>query len=293
MLKTLAEEKNITRTAERLFISQPSITYRLHALEDELKIKIVFRTPTGVLPTRQGEMLFEYAKEMLAEEASVKARLLSLENKVAGNLRIASQSTFANYRLPRILKGFLDDYPEVEISLKTGKSLPMVKLLEKGEMSLAIVRGDSPWSGEKYLLMEEPICLASSIPMALDELPNKPRIVYQTSQSLQDLMDRWWCENYTKPSRVSMEVDSMDTCRRMVVCGLGWALLPTICFDEQDSFYTDELRWRSGEPVLRRTWVIYQQASLELSTVRAFIDYLKNDAKTRRESAGASAKQEN
>lgn len=67
----------------------------------------------------------------------------------------------------------------------------------------------------------------------------------------------------------------MDTCRQMVLHGLGWAILPFIGLKEHDSLYTQKLHWRDGTPVLRRTWMLYRNSSLELSAVHAFIDYIK------------------
>ena len=53
IIQTLAKEKNITVTAEKLFISQPALTYRIKRMEDELKIKLLVRTSKGVfLPAR-------------------------------------------------------------------------------------------------------------------------------------------------------------------------------------------------------------------------------------------------
>lgn len=274
ILKTIAEEKNITRAAERLFISQPAITYRLRMLEKEFRAKIAFRTPNGVMLTSQGEYLLSYAESMLLQLTKTKEKLLGMENKVYGPLRIACSTIFANFALPQILKGFLESYPDVEIYLNTGRSRQVHRMLEREEVSVGIIRGDYPWTEERHLLREEAICLVSRLPLELDELPDKPRIVYGTDTSLQAMMDEWWRESYYRPPKVHMAVDIMDTCRRMVAHGLGWAILPSIGLSEHDNLYTRELFWKSGKPLQRRTWALCHHVSLELPTVRAFLDYL-------------------
>lgn len=65
VLKLLHEEKNITKTAEKLFVSQPSLSYRLKNLEKEMGADIIFKTKTGIEFTSEGEYLVKYAKEML------------------------------------------------------------------------------------------------------------------------------------------------------------------------------------------------------------------------------------
>lgn len=275
ILKTISEEKNITKAAERLYISQPALSYRLKNLEREFGAKIVLRTTTGIMFTHQGEHLLNYALEMLTKLAIAKERIQNMDNKIQGTLRIGSSSIFAHYELPAILKGFLERYPDVDISLKTGLSSQINKMLQKEEFAVAILRGDYFWPEEKHLLQQEPICLVSASPIDLQDLPSRPRINYGTDSSLRVMLEDWWRELFSCPPKVTMEVDSMDTCRQMVLRGLGWAILPLIGLKQHDSLYTRELHWRDGTPVLRRTWLLYRNSSLELSAVHAFTDYLK------------------
>jgi len=278
LLKTIAAERNITKAAERLYVSQPAVTYRLRMLEKQFRTKIFFRTPNGVMLTPQGEFLLSYAEDMLLQLTKTKEKLLSMEDKVYGTLRIGCSAIFANFALPQILTGFLDRYPEVEISLKTGLSRQVHRMLEREEVSVAIVRGDYAWPEEKHLLFKEPICLVSRSPLELEDLPDRPRIVYGTDSSLQLMMDEWWRQTFFRPPRTHMVVDTMDICRRMVAHGLGWAILPAIGLNEHDALFRRELYWKNGAPVERQTWVMCHYASLELNTVREFIKYLKSSA---------------
>lgn len=277
ILKTIAEEKNITKAADRLYISQPALTYRLRNLENEFGAKLVSRHPNGVNLTPQGEYLLSYTVEMLLRLNKAKEHIKNMENKVQGTLRLGSSSVFAHYELPPILKNFLELYPDVEISLKTGLSRRINRMLQKEEVSIAIIRGDYHWPEEKFLLREEPICLVSSSPIEFRELPHRPQVSYLTDSSLEPMVHEWWRESFSQPPRITMEVDSMDTCRQMVLHGLGWAILPAIGLgSNQGDLFTRELFWRNGNPLLRRTWLMFPKASLELSSVRAFAEFLKH-----------------
>jgi len=275
MLRTISEEKNITKAAERLYISQPALSYRLKNLEKEFGAKIVLRNTTGVVFTHQGEYLLDYALKMLSQLTITKERIQNMKNKIQGTLRIGTSAIFAHYELPSILKGFLECYPDVDISLKTGLSSQINKMLQKDEFTVAILRGDHFWPEEKHMLQEEHICLTSRSEINFDDLPQLPRINYGTDSSLHEMLENWWHEIFPCPPNITMEVDSMDTCRQMVLHGLGWAILPFIGLKEHDSLYTQKLHWRDGTPVLRRTWMLYRNSSLELSAVHAFIDYIK------------------
>ncbi len=274
-LKTIAEEKNITKAAERLFISQSALTYRLQNMEKEFKAKLFSRHAKGVQLTPQGEKLLAYAQDMLSGFRKAKESIASMQNKVQGTLRLGSSSVFAHYELPRILKDFLQLYPEVEISLKTGLSAPISRLLQKEEISVAISRGDHNWAGEKFLMRAEPLCLVNSGPLEIAELPLLPQIRYRTDSSLEQDIKEWWNGTFSRPPRITMEVDSMDACRQMVLNGLGWAILPAIGLGKQDGLFTRPLFWPDGRPLERKTWLLYFSSSLELPAVHAFVSYIK------------------
>ena len=276
ILKTIAEEKNITKAAARLFISQPALTYRLKNIEEEFGTQLVSRIPRGVVFTPQGDFLLAYASEMLHRFGAVKEQIKNMENKVQGALRMGSSGVFAHFALPGILKGFLDLYPEVEISLKTALSYQIIRMLEKQEITVAIVRGEHGWEGERFLLTEEPVCLVSRENLDSGDLLNKPHIRYGTDTSLQKMLDDWWRKNFNAPPHTTMEVNTMDTAREMVLNGLGWTILPTIGLPKNDDLFIRELFWPDGKPLVRNTWVLCSNGALQLHTVQAFIRYLKS-----------------
>lgn len=276
ILKTIAEERNLTKAAARLYISQPALTYRLKNIEEEFGAQVVSRVPSGVELTPQGEYLLAYAAEMLHKFGAVKERIKNMVDKVQGSLRIGASSVFAHYTLPKILKGFLTFYPEVQVSLKTGLSSKVVEMLQRQEVTLAIVRGDHEWDGERFLLSEEPLCLASRGPVEFGELLARPYIRYNTDFALQRLLEDWWRKNFNAPPNTAMEVTTMETARQMVLHGLGWSILPGIGLARKYGLYSQPLHWPDGTPLMRKTWVLCSNGSLELQTVRAFLNYLES-----------------
>lgn len=275
MLKTIAEEKNVTKAAERLYISQPALSYRLKNMEKEIGAAILIRTTNGVSFTQQGEYLLKYANDMLRQFTCLKENIQNMSNTVQGTLRLGSSAVIAHYELPTILKDFFALYPNVEVSLKTGMSQKINRLLQKDDIAVAILRGDFSWDEEKHLLRNEPICLVSSQPLQLKELPDKPSISAYTDGPLQTLIDEWWRQNFDRPPMVTMELDSMETCRQMVCHGLGWAILPAIGVSKHQGLYRQPLYRKNGEPLCRPTWLLCRHTALEISAIRAFVDHVK------------------
>ena len=95
IIKTLYEEKNITKAAERLFITQPALTYRLQVIEQELGAKIVNRGKKGIEFTKEGEYVFRYAEKMIYEFQKLKETLQNMDNKIQGTFRLAVTASFA------------------------------------------------------------------------------------------------------------------------------------------------------------------------------------------------------
>jgi len=275
ILKAIFEEKTITKAAESLYISQPALSNRLKNMEKEFDTKILLRNSNGVIFTPAGEHLLVYAREMLRQLTLTQEKIKNMGDTVYGTLHLGTSSVFAHCELPAILQGFIARYPHIDISLKTGLSSKIIKMLQKEEIAVAVVRGDHFWPEEKYMLREESLYLASYQPIVFHNLPHLPRVNYGTDPSLRDMVQNWWYETFSCPPNISMQVDSMDTCRQMVLHNLGWAILPEIGLKEPNSLYTQKLHWQDGTPVLRRTQMVYRNSLLELSAVSAFVNYLQ------------------
>jgi len=275
ILKTLYKEKNITKTAEKLFITQPALTYRLQSIEQEFGVKIVTRGKKGVEFTFEGEYVYRYAEKMIIEFRKVKEKLQNMDNMIQGKLRIAVSSSFAYYPLPIILKDFLTLYPEVEVNLVTGRSSDVTKLVHKQEAHLGIIRGDHHWAEAKHVLSEEPLFVASKQKITLEQLPHLPRINYDTDQSLKRVIDYWWDQHFSTPPLITMDVNQIEICRKMVAQGLGYAIFPSLAIIDNEELYKINLIDANKKPITRETSIIFRHEAIESSVVKAFFDFVQ------------------
>lgn len=275
ILKVLYEKKNITKTGQNLFISQPTVTGRIQKIEEEFGVKIVYRGNKGVNFTPQGEYLAKFASDMIFRLRHVKENLTSMENKVVGTLRIGATRYFTKYKLPKILKLFKDLYPDVEYKVTTAWSNDLLNLASNQEVHIGFIRGDYSWAEQKYLLFEEPMVIASLAEIDLANLPNQPRIDYRTDYLTKGMIDNWWRDNYTSPPLISMEVDNVDTCKEMILSGMGYAIMPCMFINEITTMHKAILKNTNNKPLLRRTWMIWQNEQVEMNIVKCFVDFIK------------------
>nr|WP_316245680.1 LysR family transcriptional regulator [Robertmurraya massiliosenegalensis] len=277
ILRDLYEKRNITKTAESLFISQPALTNRLHHIENEFQVKIVNRGRRGVQFTPEGEYLAKYAIEMLHKYQQTKEAVQHMKNQVAGTLRLGVSNFFTKYQLPSLLEKFRTRYPEIEYEIETGWSKDMYQALYNQAVHIAFIRGDYGFIGEKELLFEEEIFVVSKEKMDLSKLPEMPRIDYETDVLLKEQVDQWWRVNYKEPPNRFMTVNQVDTCKEMVVSGLGYGILPSMMIEEAKGLHKEVLTAEDGSPMVRKTWMYYHPQSLKTTAVKAFVEFVKEE----------------
>lgn len=275
ILKTVNEEKNITRASEKLFISQPALTYRIKQLEKDMGITIIWRNKRGIKFSAEGEYLVSYSIRMLKELQKTKDRVVNMNNSTEGTIRLGVSGNFARFALPDILRDFTNQYKNIQFVLYTGLSPEIVKMLEEEDVYVGIVRGENQWNEKKLNLNEETICIISKEPIDLKNLPSLPRISYKTDSELHKIIDKWWQKNFNVPPLTTMHLDNIETSRKLVLNGLGYAIIPSIGLNEvEDDLYIYPIKDLDGKTILRETSLIYKENSLNFPVINTFIDFL-------------------
>ncbi len=275
VLQTLYKQKNITNAARALYISQPALTNRLKQMEKTFGVRIVNRGRRGVQFTPQGEYLANCADEILQRMQKIKENVLNMENSVTGTLRLGVSTYFTDYKLPGLLKVFKEKYPKIEFKVLTAWSSDITHLIHNQDVHVGFVKGDPIWKDQRRLLFEETLCVASKEKIDITRLPDLPMVNYQTDPNLKSAIDHWWAENYAKPPLISIEVDKAGTCKNMVANGLGYAILPNMILEDLKDLHKVEMTDSKGRPVTRKSWMFFHEESLELSIVRAFVEFIE------------------
>ena len=184
LLKTLYEERNITKAAKKLFISQPALSSRIQKIEAELGCSIIIRLSRGIEFTAEGEVVVQYAIDELFHLKTLKESLADMADVHRGILKFGCSNVFAKYHLPSLLSDFQTEYPLIELNVKTGYSQNLYRDFLHKELQLVIVRGNHKWGEQKQLLWRESLCIFSSEPIDLERLPTMNLIHYNTDAPL-------------------------------------------------------------------------------------------------------------
>ncbi|NLJ77402.1 MAG: LysR family transcriptional regulator [Peptococcaceae bacterium] len=107
----VARQKSFSRAAERIFLSQPTVSSHIKALENEIGVPLLDRNPRELQLTGAGKILFQYAQQLIGTLEEVISAVQQEYRLVKGHLEIAASSVPGTYILPGLMKGFMDKYP--------------------------------------------------------------------------------------------------------------------------------------------------------------------------------------
>lgn len=281
IIKILAEERNMRKAAERLFLSQPALSQRLQSIEKEWGAQLFLRSQKGLTATPAGEIIIQFAIDTLSKQEEIFEILQSLTSKVHGTLKIACASIVGQNWLPMVLKDFVTKYPEAKISLITGWSSEIVKALYDGEAHIGIVRGHTEWKGTKIHLFRDTLYLVDQELKELDDVlsTDRPFIQFKSDSNYYQEIQAWWQRHFASSPRRQITVDQIETCKQMALNGIGYAILPSITLSGLEKVNKIALTNQAKEFELTRdTWLIGYESAFELRQVEAFVEVVKEHA---------------
>lgn len=180
---TLAEIKHFAKASEVLYISQPALSKRIQALEDELNVPLFNRIGKKIFLTVQGEYFKKYAEEMLASYYNAREYIKQIENLEHGTLNFGTTNFIGVYLMPEFISKFHNKYPKIEINMVINSSKNILNMLHKNQLEFIflsdyIVEEDDYYVIKKYI--DDNLKLI---------VGNKHRLFGQKSCSLFDVAD--------------------------------------------------------------------------------------------------------
>jgi DNA-binding transcriptional LysR family regulator len=173
----VAQEKNVTRAAEKLGMGQPPLSQQIHALERELGVQLFRRTGHGVVLTEAGEAFADDAKRLLEDAQHAVDRAQSAGRGESGYLNIGFTGSAAfNPLVPRLIRSFRQSFPSVQLTLTEGNTAQLLALVGEGRLDVAFVRpGGQPPTGIAFCpLAVEPMKIVLPVTHSLSRKRKLP-----------------------------------------------------------------------------------------------------------------------
>ena len=275
MFEAVARTGGIGRAAEDLHTVQSNVTTRIRLLEEELGAPLFTRHSRGVTLTQAGRRLLPYAERirgLLAE-----ARRAVVDTGVPeGPLLLGSLETAAALRLPRILAGFAQAYPAVDLTLITGTTAALIEQVLQSRLDGALVAGPvrHPELEETAIFHEEMVLVTAREITGWDDLPRcsgLKLVVFRAGCSYRARLEAMLAERGVVGLRC-LEFGTLEGILGCVAAGIGITMLPRGAV---------ELGWRDGPLALHpvpsaERWVdtvfIRRSDAFASSAMTAFLD---------------------
>lgn len=289
----VAEKGNVSKAAESLFISQPSLSRYIKDLENRLGVQLFQRINNRLILTHAGEKYVETAKKITELYTDLEQDLSGINEELSGRLRVGCAVLRMSYNMPAILKAFINKYPNVDLQLYenyTTKGLEYMLL--NGEIDLAIINQRNLPKLNYISFFEEELLVAVPPAQSLAVkgiakqgcrhpwldirlLHNQPYIGLNGEQSISIKTREIFAENHITPATV-LKVKSVESAFRMAEAGLGCAIIPETVA-RIPSVPTPPALFSFGNPVT--TWdlaIAYREGTVFSNTAVEFINLVKN-----------------
>ena len=279
----VSEHGTFSKAAESLYITQPAISKRIALLESQLGSQLFDRIGKRVMLNEAGNALLPIAERILLEVKESQRVIDNLSGQVSGHLSLVTSHHIGLRRLPKILKQYAQNFPQVRLDLAFMDSENACQKIEKGEYELGVVT--LPLIKSKRLklipLWNDPLTIAVSLDHPLVKIAKKQTITLNdlaVHSAILPAIGTYTRTVIEKPIiqkhgslDVILETNYLETIRMMVSIGLGWSALPRAMLDQT----LVEINVKGLE--IERTLGIVQHKGRSLSNAgRAFIMKLKN-----------------
>lgn len=231
----VAEEKNFTRAAEKLFIAQPPLSRQIQQLEEELGVKLFERGVRPLKTTMAGEFFYEHAKQLLVQVNELKLMTQRLGN-VNESLKVAYVASTLYGKLPQIINIFRQRYGNIALELFEMTTMEQIYALKEGDIDIGFGRLylQDP-SVRRIVLRKEPLVLAVPFnhrfigrkEITLDQIVSEKIIIYpqKPRPSFADQVLEIFKFIGLQPERL-FEARELHIAMGLVAAGEGVSLVP-------------------------------------------------------------------
>lgn len=227
---------NYTKASINLHITQPAVTQHIQYLEQLYQVPLFEMRGKKLYLTRQGKLLEQMAASMCADEVQIQKTLKdSLKNKET--LKLGATLTIGEFVIPEVLRRYLYDFPDTNISVAVKNTETLLQMLQEGEIEFAVVEGRFDKSAYSYRLLSrenyigvcsreffKSNCQKGAVPM--EALFQNRLIVREKGSGTREILEQFLREHNQSVEKFEnrIEVSNMGAVRKLVAenCGISF-----------------------------------------------------------------------
>jgi len=277
-LLAVANCGSFSQAAEHCFVTQPSLSMQVKALEEELGVVLLDRTKKPVVPTEAGGVVLEQVRETLRSFNYIREAVHELKGETAGKLRLGVIPTIAPYLMHRFMPTFIKEFPKVELEISEMKTADIVEALKKDRLDAALVAGGTCGEGIQeydlfndrffvYVSPENPLYERSNI--RIEDIDIKDLVILSAGNCMRDQIIELCLAKRQMPSHFSFESGSLETLMRIVDCTQSLTIIPEMAIDFIPENRRDRVKQLAKGATSRKISVAVRRTYVKGSIIKA------------------------
>jgi len=289
-LKVLATERNFTKAANLLYISQPSLSKQIKILEKNLDTQLIDKTNSKIKLTENGKIFLWYSERILTLCEESCRVLIELKNGDRGKLIVGASQTIGTYLLPQILVLFSQNYPQIKLKVQVNSTRIIANAIMKKQIDIAIVGGKIPNELKnaikitKFIEDELVLILPVDHPFSEKEQISKENLSYlnfislNSNSTIQNFINESLkCYKIDiKQLRVAMELNSIEGIKTAVSLGLGAAFVSSATIQKERQLNTIKIIKIENIRITRQLSILNNIEAYKSKAFKLFLKQLKS-----------------
>jgi molybdate transport repressor ModE-like protein len=279
----LAETGSFSLAASKNFITQSAVSQQIRSLEDRYGRELVERSKGHIRLTQAGQVLYQAGKDIIQKYKEIEDSLQTLSRSVVGTVRVATVYSVGLYELSAPLRCYLQMFPDVTVHIEYTRANKIYEEVSHSDVDLGIVAYPSkrpqilvtPFREDRLVLIcapQHPFAQMQRIPFK--KLQGEKFVGFERDVATRRALDRTFRQHGVKVQYV-MEVDNIDTIKRIVEIGSGVSIVPEPSIEQEVKNETLRALQFADETLMRPLGIIAKRGRRFTPAAQEFIDLLK------------------
>ncbi len=278
-LLAVASYGSFSAAAERCFVTQPSLSMQIKALEEELGVMLLDRSHKPVVPTEAGHVVLREAKETIMAYNNIRESVEELKGETTGKLRLGVIPTISPYLLHKFIPTFVAKYPKVELEIRDMVTADIVDALKRDLLDAALVAGGTCGEGVvehnlyedkfyAYVSPHHPLATKSDI--SIDQIDMRDLVLLSSGNCMRDqVMELCHAKHASPSSHYTFVSGSIDTLIRIVDCTSTLTVIPHMALEYIPARHTPRIKGLERGTTSRKIAVVVRRTYVKASIIAA------------------------
>lgn len=284
---TVAETKSFSKTSEIIHLTQPAVSLQIQALEELYETKLFDRSSSTINLTPAGEILYRYAKDILALYAELSKEIGKITGLIKGSITIGASTTIGNYVIPNVIVDFKKNHPKIKVNVLIGNTKRVVDLLNSGVIDLGLVEGETSRHKmriESIITDELTVIIPPFHPwskkkvVSILEMTKEPFIIREEGSGTRQMIEKYLASHGISISdmRIALVIGGTESIKAAVENGMGISIVSKWAARKEVKYGTLKLVNIKEEKMLRNFSLITQKNAVLSHAVDEFLSYIKS-----------------